>query len=79
MKRVLVSIPKGSWEVIEKLLKGKMGDKDSEVVRNIVLAYLSEKGYMRDEIKKDAPAIATQQAKQEVQAAEKKEEVKVAA
>ncbi|MBS3156711.1 CopG family transcriptional regulator [Candidatus Woesearchaeota archaeon] len=49
MKRLLVSIPDGSWRIIEKKLKGRLGDKDSEVVRNIVLSYLSEKGYIKDE------------------------------
>ena len=47
MKRVLVSIPDGAWEIIEKELKGKIGDRDSEIIRNIVLAYLSEKGYLK--------------------------------
>jgi metal-responsive CopG/Arc/MetJ family transcriptional regulator len=45
MKRILVSIPDGAWRVIEKELYDKMGDKESELIRNIVLAYLSEKGY----------------------------------
>lgn len=49
MRRILVSIPDGSWKLIEKKLKGKIGEKDSEVVRNIVLAYLSEKGYFEKE------------------------------
>lgn len=47
MKRVLVSIPDGAWEIIEKELKGKIGERDSEIIRNIVLAYLSEKGYLK--------------------------------
>ena len=47
MKRVLVSIPAGAWEIIEKELKGKIGERDSEIIRNIVLAYLSEKGYLK--------------------------------
>lgn len=47
MKRILVSIPEGSWKIIKKELVGKIGEKDSEVIRNIVLAYLSEKGYLR--------------------------------
>jgi hypothetical protein len=47
MKKILVSIPEGAWEVIEKELNGKMGDKDSELVRNIVLAYLSDQGYFK--------------------------------
>jgi len=56
MKRVLVSVPKGTWEIVEKKLKGKMGEKDSELIRNIVLAYLSEKGYLKEEEKPAAPA-----------------------
>lgn len=47
MKRVLVSLPDGTWKIIEKELKGKIGEKDSEVIRNIVIAYVSEKGYLR--------------------------------
>jgi metal-responsive CopG/Arc/MetJ family transcriptional regulator len=47
MKRVLVSIPEGAWEIIGKEFKGKIGESGSEVIRNIVLAYLSEKGYMK--------------------------------
>ncbi|MCX8190220.1 MAG: CopG family transcriptional regulator [Candidatus Diapherotrites archaeon] len=49
MKRILVSLPDGAWKFIEKKLKGKLGDKESELVRNIVIAYLSEKGYFEDE------------------------------
>jgi len=48
MKRVLVSNPNGAWEIIEKELKGKIGEKDSEIIRNVVLAYLSEKGYLKE-------------------------------
>ena len=51
MKRILVSIPDGAWKIIQKKLKGKLGDKESELIRNIVLAYLSEKGYLKDEEK----------------------------
>lgn len=51
MKRILVSIPEGTWKIIEKKLKGRIGEKDSEIVRNIVLAYLSEKGYIKEEVK----------------------------
>ena len=47
MKRILVSIPDGTWKIIEKDLIGKIGEKESEVIRNIVLAYLSEKGYLK--------------------------------
>lgn len=47
MKRVLVSLPAGTWKIIENELKGKIGEKDSEMIRNIVLAYLSDQGYMK--------------------------------
>jgi len=49
MKRILLSIPDGTWKIIEKHLKGKLGNKESELVRNIVIAYLSEKGYFKAE------------------------------
>jgi hypothetical protein len=46
---ILVSIPDGTWKIIQKKLKGRLGDKESELIRNIVLAYLSEKGYLKEE------------------------------
>ena len=49
MKRILVSIPEGAWKIIEKKLKGKLGESESELIRNIVLAYLSEKSYINSE------------------------------
>jgi len=48
MRKVLVSIPETAWKIIEKKLKGKLGESDSELVRTIVLAYLSEKGYFTE-------------------------------
>jgi len=52
-KKVQVTFSDGQWKVIEKL-KGTIGDTDSEIVRNIVIAYLSEKSYIKEEaIKKD--------------------------
>jgi len=45
MKKILVSLPEGIFNLI-KGLKGKIGDSDSEVVRNIIVAYLSEQGYL---------------------------------
>jgi DNA-binding MarR family transcriptional regulator len=46
MRRALVSLPDGVWQVIDKDLKGKLGDGDSEVIRNLVVGYLIEKGYL---------------------------------
>jgi hypothetical protein len=45
-RRGLVTLPDGVWETIDMELKGKLGDEDGEVIRNIVIAYLSEKGYL---------------------------------
>ena len=46
-KRALVTLPEGVWEIIDRDLKGKLGDGDSEVIRNIVVSYLAEKGYFQ--------------------------------
>ncbi len=58
MRRALVSLPDGVWKVIDEELKGKIGDGDSEVIRNIVIAHLMEKGYLL------APKIPKQGEKQ---------------
>ncbi|MGQ9722551.1 MAG: CopG family transcriptional regulator [Candidatus Jordarchaeum sp.] len=52
MKRVLVSLPNGVKEMIDEL-KGKMGESDSEVIRTIVIAYLSEKGFLSKKREKE--------------------------
>lgn len=46
MRRALVSLPDGVWKVIDEELKGTIGDGDSEVIRNIIIAHLTEKGYL---------------------------------
>ena len=45
-RRALVTLPDGVWKVIDKELKGTLGDGDSEVIRNLVIAQLTEKGYL---------------------------------
>jgi len=45
MKRALVSLPDGVWRIINEL-RGRMGNGDSEIIRNIVIAYLSERGIL---------------------------------
>jgi len=47
-KKVQVTFSDGQWKLIEKL-KGTIGDTDSEVVRNIVISYMSEKSYIKEE------------------------------
>jgi metal-responsive CopG/Arc/MetJ family transcriptional regulator len=45
MKKVLVSLPEGIYNIV-KGLQNRIGESDSEVIRNIVIAYLSEQGYL---------------------------------
>jgi hypothetical protein len=47
-KKVQVTFSDGQLRVLERL-KGTIGDNESEVVRNIVIAYLSEKSYIKEE------------------------------
>lgn len=44
MKKVMVSLPEGVFDMVHGL-KGEMGESDAAVVRNIVIAYLSEQGF----------------------------------
>lgn len=46
MRRALVSLPEGVWQIIDTELKGKLGNGDSEVLRNIIIGFLTDKGYM---------------------------------
>ena len=45
MKKVLVSIPEGIYKLMQEL-KGIFGESDSEIIRTIVISFLSEKGYL---------------------------------
>lgn len=49
-KRVMVSFTEKQWEVIQRL-KGEFGDSDAIIVKNIVLAWLSEKSFITDSVK----------------------------
>jgi len=53
-KRVIVTIPQGTWKIIEEELKGKLGDKDSEIIRNITISWLTEHGYMDKKPREEA-------------------------
>lgn len=50
-KRVQVSFTESQWTLIEKL-RGEFGDGDADIVRNIVLAWLSEKSFISTTAKK---------------------------
>lgn len=49
-KRVQVTFTREQWELIERL-RGVMGTTDAEVVRNIVLAWLSEKSMVSSAVR----------------------------
>lgn len=44
-KRIFVSLPDGVWEILKNDFRNRMGDSESEIIRNIVIAYLSHRGY----------------------------------
>jgi len=44
-KRVQVTFNQSQWNLIEKL-RGEFGEKDADIVRNIVLAWLAEKSFI---------------------------------
>ena len=46
MQRALVSLPEKTMNEVDKL-KGTMGEGRSDIIRAIVISYLSEKGYLR--------------------------------
>jgi metal-responsive CopG/Arc/MetJ family transcriptional regulator len=50
MKKVLVSLPEGIYDLVHAL-KGKFGESDSETIRTMVIAFLTENGYLGKEVK----------------------------
>lgn len=50
IKRVQVTFTEEQWRLIERF-KGVMGSDDAEIVRNIVLAWLSEKSVVATSVK----------------------------
>jgi hypothetical protein len=46
MRKYVVSLDEGHARVVEKDLLGKMGDTPSAALRNIVVAWLGEHGYL---------------------------------
>ena len=49
-KRVQVAFTESQWKLLEKL-RGVFGDGDADIVRNIVLAWLSEKSLISTAVK----------------------------
>jgi len=51
IKRIHVTFTKKQWELIENF-RGVLGQNDAEIVRNIVLLWLSEKSIVSTTVKK---------------------------
>lgn len=49
MKRVMVNFTDEQWALLEKF-RGLFGRSDSEIVKYVVMAYLSEKTYVKSEL-----------------------------
>jgi len=49
-KRVQVAFTENQWKLLETL-RGEFGDGDADIVRNIVLAWLSEKSFISTTVK----------------------------
>lgn len=50
-KRVQVSFTERQWELLEKF-KGELGESDADIVRSIVISWLSEKSFISSTVKK---------------------------
>jgi hypothetical protein len=46
MKKILVSLPEGIVDLINAELIGKIGEKQSDTLRAIILNWLGEHGYL---------------------------------
>ena len=46
MKKILVSLPNGVVEILDKEIIGKLGEGYSDTLRTIIMNWLSEQGYL---------------------------------
>jgi len=46
MKKILVSLPDGVVETLDKELIGTIGETRSDTLRTIITSWMSEKGYL---------------------------------
>lgn len=49
MKRVYVSLPDDVYKILQRDFKNKMGESESEIVRSIVITFLTQRGYFVNE------------------------------
>jgi Arc/MetJ-type ribon-helix-helix transcriptional regulator len=55
MKKICVSLPDEVIEILDKELVGKLGKEQSDVLRTIVLNWLSDQGYLAKGGKQEKP------------------------
>ena len=61
MKKIIVSLPDGVVEILDKEVVGRVGEGYSDTLRNIILNWLGEQGYLAKggiEQKKAKEAVA---------------------
>jgi hypothetical protein len=46
MKKILVSLPDGVVEILDKEVVGKLGEGHSDTLRAIIMNWLGEQGYL---------------------------------
>jgi metal-responsive CopG/Arc/MetJ family transcriptional regulator len=46
MKKIIVSLPDGIVEILDKEVIGKIGEGYSDTIRNIIINWLGEHGYL---------------------------------
>jgi metal-responsive CopG/Arc/MetJ family transcriptional regulator len=46
MKKIIVSLPDGIVEILNKEVIGKVGEGHSDTIRNIIINWLGEQGYL---------------------------------
>ena len=46
MKKILVALPEGVVDILDKELIGKLGEGYSDTLRTIIMNWLSEQGYL---------------------------------
>jgi metal-responsive CopG/Arc/MetJ family transcriptional regulator len=59
MKKIIVSLPDGVVEILDKEVIGKIGEGYSDTLRTIIMNWLSEHGYLskikKPEVKEENP------------------------
>ena len=49
MKKIIVSLPDGVVEILDKEVVGKVGEGYSDTLRTIIMNWLGEQGYLAKE------------------------------